>query len=165
MRSWSKARRLGLDEHSLCMWTYRQHHNLQMLLSAANWKRVKHGSCFSDILKHFSSLHSPVRHHWEARASAQCASPTNPTIKTVASPEQRVTEEKSVRAANTDASLKANYHMSEHIEKGGPSGLLSHLTSLRHEHKHWALTCAAFFLGPLGGWGQISETQDASNQP
>lgn len=105
-------------------------------------------SCFNDTLKHFLSLHSSARHYWEATASAQGAGPMNRTMKTVASPEQRL-RGNSVRGANTDARLKTSCHVSEHTGNCS-SGLFGHLRAFRHKHQ----ASDTYFVSQFSGTSQ-----------
>lgn len=167
MRSWSKARRLGLDEHSLHMWTYRQHHDLQVLLGAANWNEAianRASMARASVTSWSTSHHFPVQSGTTGRPwHRTVCQPHGPHIKTSIPRADR--EERSVRVSNADVNLKTNYHY-EWIQRRAVHLAFS-ATSIHSDisTKHRALTCAAFFLGPLGGWGQISEKQDASNQP
>lgn len=93
-----------------------------MLLGIANWNEaitnwVSMAHVLMTLWNTILSPHSPVGHYWEATASAECASPLSPTIKTAASLEQRLREENSVRGANVGARLKTNYHASDTLRR------------------------------------------------
>lgn len=76
----------------------------------------KHGSGLHDAR---NSLPHPIVQLGTAEKppAAACASPMNPAVKNVASLEQKLREENSIRATHTDARLKTNHNTSEHIEK------------------------------------------------